>query len=37
MAQQTEWNDIYDENRMLTGRLHKRGTPRTTVRELQNM
>ena len=27
MAQQAEWNDIYDENRMLTGRLHKRGTP----------
>ena len=22
-----EWNDIYDENRCLTGRLHLRGTP----------
>ena len=22
-----EWNDIYDENRALTGRLHQRGTP----------
>ena len=22
-----EWNDIYDENRRPTGRLHKRGTP----------
>lgn len=22
-----EWNDIYDENRNLTGRLHRRGTP----------
>lgn len=22
-----EWNDIYDENRNLTGRLHQRGTP----------
>ncbi len=22
-----EWNDIYDENRNLTGKLHKRGTP----------
>ena len=22
-----EWNDIYDENRNLTGRVHKRGTP----------
>ena len=22
-----EWNDIYDENRQLTGRTHKRGTP----------
>ena len=22
-----EWNDIYDENRSLTGRLHQRGTP----------
>ena len=22
-----EWNDIYDENRRLTGRVHKRGTP----------
>lgn len=22
-----EWNDIYDENRKLTGRVHKRGTP----------
>ena len=23
-----EWNDIYDENRKLTGRVHRRGTPR---------
>ena len=23
-----EFNDIYDENRQLTGRVHKRGTPR---------
>ena len=22
-----EWNDIYDENRELTGRVHRRGTP----------
>ena len=22
-----EWNDVYDENRKLTGRVHKRGTP----------
>ena len=22
-----EWNDIYDENRNATGKLHKRGTP----------
>ena len=22
-----EWNDIYDENRCLTGRIHRRGTP----------
>lgn len=22
-----EWNDIYDENRRLTGRVHQRGTP----------
>ena len=22
-----EWNDIYDENRKLTGRVHQRGTP----------
>ena len=22
-----EWNDIYDENRNLTGRVHRRGTP----------
>lgn len=22
-----EWNDIYDENRHLTGRVHQRGTP----------
>ena len=22
-----EWNDIYDENRNLTGRIHQRGTP----------
>ena len=23
----TEWNDIYDENRVFTGRRHRRGTP----------
>ena len=23
----TEWNDVYDENRVKTGRVHKRGTP----------
>lgn len=22
-----EWNDIYDENRQLTGRVHRRGSP----------
>lgn len=22
-----EWNDVYDENRNLTGKIHKRGTP----------
>ena len=22
-----EWNDVYDENRQLTGRVHRRGTP----------
>ena len=22
-----EWNDVYDENRSLTGKVHKRGTP----------
>ena len=22
----TEWNDVYDENRVLTGRVHRRGT-----------
>ena len=22
-----EWNDVYDENRNLTGKVHKRGTP----------
>ena len=22
-----EWNDVYDENRCLTGRVHLRGTP----------
>lgn len=22
-----EWNDVYDENRVRTGKLHKRGTP----------
>ena len=27
MTPPAEWNDIYDENRVLTGRLHKRGTP----------
>ena len=21
-----EWNDIYDENRILTGRVHRRGS-----------
>lgn len=24
---QQEWNDVYDENRNLTGRVHRRGTP----------
>lgn len=24
---QEEWNDIYDEERRLTGRVHRRGTP----------
>ena len=23
----TEWNDVYDENRVKTGRVHRRGTP----------
>lgn len=27
MAAQQEWNDVYDENRNLTGRVHRRGTP----------
>ncbi len=27
MAATQEWNDIYDENRSLTGRVHLRGTP----------
>lgn len=27
MAVMQEWNDIYDENRQLTGRVHQRGTP----------
>lgn len=27
MAPMQEWNDIYDEHRNLTGRLHQRGTP----------
>ena len=27
MALTQEWNDIYDENRCLTGRVHRRGTP----------
>lgn len=27
MYPQEEWNDIYDENRCLTGRVHQRGTP----------
>ena len=27
MAATQEWNDIYDENRCLTGRVHRRGTP----------
>ena len=22
-----EWNDIYDKDRKLTGRVHRRGTP----------
>lgn len=26
MAVMQEWNDIYDENRKLTGRVHRRGT-----------
>ena len=27
MVPMNEWNDVYDENRCLTGRLHQRGTP----------
>ena len=27
MAVTQEWNDVYDENRCLTGRVHRRGTP----------
>lgn len=27
MCRMEEWNDIYDENRVLTGRVHRRGTP----------
>lgn len=27
MPKSVEWNDVYDENRLPTGRLHKRGTP----------
>ena len=27
MEPMQEWNDIYDEHRCLTGRLHQRGTP----------
>ena len=27
MEELLEWNDIYDENRVLTGRLHRRGRP----------
>lgn len=27
MAQEAEWNDIYDENGQPTGRVHRRGTP----------
>lgn len=27
MAAMQEWNDVYDENRQLTGRVHQRGTP----------
>ena len=27
MAAVQEWNDVYDENRNLTGRVHLRGTP----------
>lgn len=27
MASKEEWNDVYDENRRLTGELHLRGTP----------
>ena len=26
MAAATEWNDVYDEHRCLTGRVHRRGT-----------
>ena len=27
MAAAQEWNDVYDENRCLTGKVHRRGTP----------
>lgn len=27
MTVQQEWNDVYDENRVRTGKLHQRGTP----------
>ena len=27
LAAKQEWNDVYDENRQLTGRVHRRGTP----------
>ena len=27
MAAIQEWNDVYDENRCLTGKVHRRGTP----------
>ena len=27
MENQVEWNDVYDENRTLTGRVHRRGRP----------
>lgn len=27
MVVKQEWNDVYDENRCLTGKVHRRGTP----------